>query len=132
MSATVAAVFFVALFTQPQETSSPPEALTHLEQSRAALHTGLAEWSLTEHRPGALGFGLEHFRTSRFAQQDVLLIDRGDANGYVETQPGEASNIRRPATCGWTTRLGLIWTIQWSRPASGREHCPAQTRAPSA
>jgi hypothetical protein len=66
-----------------------PAPLTRLAEERKRLVTGEIEWSLRDNMAGR-----ERFYTSQFADDDELLIDRGDAEGIVRRQPdGEPSPV---------------------------------------
>jgi hypothetical protein len=88
------------------------EALQKLEAYRAALRTGQVEWSLIDQR---LDFyaGEIRFKTSKFAGEDQILIERGNQEGLVmRTEDGT------PSTVGGSDPLHFLQTgeQEWYRP----------------
>ncbi|MFQ5807531.1 MAG: hypothetical protein ACE5I3_13880, partial [Phycisphaerae bacterium] len=70
-----------------------PDALRELEAYRAALRTAHIEWSIVDHT--AKFYRAEtRFKTSKFAGDDIIIIERGDENGVVlRTIDGKVAEV---------------------------------------
>jgi len=104
-----------------------PEALERLETYRAALRTGHVEWSLINQTLDVYA-GEIRFKTSKFAGEDHILIERGNQDGLVmRTEDGA------PSTVGGHDALHFLQTGEqsWYRPENplpGVEVCPMRAR----
>ena len=72
------------LLAAPSLAQERPQALQKLETYRAALQTGQIEWSDVKYRENTgLLRGVPHYMTTRFANDDLVSIDRGDKDGVT-------------------------------------------------
>ena len=86
-----------------------PEALEQLEAYRAALRTGHVEWSIVDN---AAKFyrGETRFKTSKFAEVDLITTDRGDADGVVlRTTDGKPADLGGTKPYSILNANGQVW-----------------------
>jgi len=102
-----------------------PAALEKLERYRAALRTGVVEWSIVDQADDVYG-GLERFRTSRFAGEDTILIDRGDRDGVViRTADGSPA----PVVGQRAVNMLQIGGKHWTRPEAPLQDVTIEPRS---
>lgn len=89
-----------------------PEALKKIEAYRAALRTGHVEWSLVDNTPNARSYrGHVRFRTSKFADDDLITVLRGDPNGVVARNTAGKVAAHVGMKPDYTLRAdGQVWT----------------------
>jgi hypothetical protein len=110
MSRALSVSVYVALVLVPAAAAQQrPAALERLEAYRGAWRTGLVEWTQVTYRKD-LGMlcGVTHYMTTKFADKDVLTIDRGDENGVVvrDENGGASGDDSRAPTSRLGTELG--------------------------
>lgn len=88
------------LFINTAIAQSKPEALQRLEEYRGSVLKGRIEWSEVDYRDNAdWRRGALMYKTSKFAENAVLLVDRGDENGVVirdENGSADSDDCRTP------------------------------------
>ncbi|MFQ5806826.1 MAG: hypothetical protein ACE5I3_10290 [Phycisphaerae bacterium] len=103
-----------------------PEALEKLEAYRAALQTGRVEWSIIDQVLDVYA-GETRFRTSKFAGNDHILIERGNEEGVVvRTEDGA------PSTVGGKRPVYILETGEqfWYRPEDPLQGATVYRQAP--
>ena len=76
--------FVFLLFTDGSLAQQRPDALQKMEDYRGSIMTGYVEWSRQDYDDSA-GWrrGVLMYRTSKIADETVLMVNRGDENGIV-------------------------------------------------